>query len=153
MARQTFFSAAPRLTWSSTSQQSASTPSTYQFTVSLPADAGQPLKAITIAQAENLETIRFDVSNSKASTGNHYTAKSAIALASVGGQPENSKAVTIVFDQPVQPGSTVTVALEAKSNPQFGGIYEFGVTAFPEGENGLGQFLGFGRLSFYGGEG
>lgn len=147
---QTYFSAAPRLIRSATSQKTAYTPSTYEFTLSVPVDAGQPLKAITIAQAENVETIQFDVPNSKAFAGDHYAAGPVIPLASIGGsQPVNSKAVTIVFDQPVQPGSTVTVALEAKANPSFSGIYEFGVTAFPEGENGTGLFLGFGRLSFY----
>jgi Protein of unknown function (DUF2808) len=147
---QTYFSTSPRLTRSAASEKGAYAPSTYEFTLAVPADAGQPLKAVTIAQAENAETIRFDVPNSKAFAGNRYAAGPVIPLASIGGsQPANSKAVTIVFDQPVQPGSTVTVALEAKANPTFGGIYEFGVTAFPGGENGTGLFLGFGRLSFY----
>nr|WP_199755917.1 DUF2808 domain-containing protein [Chroococcidiopsis cubana] len=47
----------------------------------------------------------------------------------------------------MSPGTTVTVALRAKRNPS-GGIYLFGVTAFPTGEKSSGQFLGYGRLHF-----
>jgi hypothetical protein len=127
------------------------TPSTYEFTLAVPKDAGQPLKAVTIAQATNVETVKFNISSSKAYVGDRLTASSEIHLASVGGeQPANPGEVTIVFDQPVQPGSTVTVALAAQQNPSLGGVYEFGVTAYPAGENGLGQFLGYGRINFYG---
>jgi Protein of unknown function (DUF2808) len=132
-------------------QIGADTPSTYEFTLTVPQDAGQPLKAVTIAQANNLETVKFDVSQSKAYVGERFASSSEIRLASVGGeQPTNPGEVTIVFDQPVQPGSTVTVALAAQRNPNWGGVYEFGVTAYPVGENGRGQFLGFGRINFYG---
>jgi Protein of unknown function (DUF2808) len=31
-----------------------------------------------------------------------------------------------------------------------GGVYEFGVTAYPTNQDGLGQFLGYGRINFYG---
>jgi Protein of unknown function (DUF2808) len=54
-----------------------------------------------------------------------------------------------VFDQPVQPGSVVTLALQVDANPQIAGIYQFGVTAFPVGENSTGQFLGVERINFY----
>jgi hypothetical protein len=148
---QTFFYHPPSLTRVAASQIGAHLPSTYEFTVTVPANAGQPLKAITIAQAKNLERISFDTSRSQAFAGNRFAAGPMIPLASVGGtQPMNPSEVTVVFDQPVQPGSTVTVAIEAKENPQFGGVYEFGVTAYPAGENGLGQFLGYGRINFYG---
>lgn len=148
---QTFFSHPPQLMRVAASQTGEDTPSTYEFTLTVPKDAGQPLKTVTIAQATNVETVKFNVSSSKAFVGDRLTASSQIRLASVGGeQPANPGEVTIVFDQPVQPGSTVTVALAAQRNPSWGGVYEFGVTAYPEGENGLGQFLGYGRINFYG---
>jgi hypothetical protein len=150
-AGQPFFSHPPQLTRAAATQLGADTPSTYEFTLTVPQDAGQPLKAVTIAQANNLETVKFDVSQSKAYVGERFASSSEIRLASVGGeQPTNPGEVTIVFDQPVQPGSTVTVALAAQKNPNWGGVYEFGVTAYPLGENGRGQFLGFGRINFYG---
>jgi hypothetical protein len=148
-AGQTFFSHPPTLIRAASSQLGVSVPSTYKFTLVVPQDAGQPLKAVTITQAENGETIKFDVSNSKAYTGRRLTANSEIRLASVGGdQPANPGQQTIVFDQAVSPGSTVTIALAAQKNPTSSGIYLFGVTAYPDGENGLGQFLGYGRIHF-----
>ena len=46
--------------------------------------------------------------------------------------------------------TVITVAIESQRNPSWSGVYEFGVTAYPTGENGLGQFLGYGRINFYG---
>jgi hypothetical protein len=147
---RTFFSHPPTLIRAASSQIGVSIPSTYEFTLTVPQDARQPLKAVTITQAGNAETINFDANNSKAFTGRKLTVNSEIRLASVGGaQPANSGEATIVFDQPVQPGNTVTIALAAQRNPNWGGIYLFGVTAYPDGENGLGQFLGYGRIHFY----
>lgn len=102
--------------------------------MTVPEDAGQPLKAVKITQAENLEIVKFDVSNSKASLGQRFASSSEIRLASTGGQPAHPGEVTLVFDQLVQPGSTVTVALAVQQNPSWGGVYEFGVTVYPVGE-------------------
>jgi hypothetical protein len=147
----TFFSDPPQLIRTAASQIGTYIPSSYEFTLTVPKDAGQPLKAVKIVQDKNMETVHFDVSDSKAFIGDRLTASSEVRLASVGGeQPTNSGEVTIVFDQPVQPGSTVTVALAAQRNPGWGGVYLFGVTAYPAGGDGLGQFLGYGRISFYG---
>lgn len=150
-AGQTFFSHPPTLIRAASSQIGANVSSTYEFTLTVPQDAGQPLKAVTITQVENVETVEFDISNSKAYLGRQLTANSGIRLASIGGnQPANPAEATIVFDQPVQPGNTVTIALAAENNPHGGGVYLFGVTAYPDGKDGLGQFLGYGRIHFYG---
>jgi Protein of unknown function (DUF2808) len=148
---QNFFSHPPTLIRTNALHRTPYTPSTYEFTISLPADAGAPLKAVTIVQDQNLETIKFDPKQSKAFAGKRYAAGPEIPLASIGGVPETPGTAMIVFDQPVQPGTTVTVAVDAKANPTWGGIYEFGVTAYPTNEGGRGQFLGYGRINFYGG--
>lgn len=149
--RQPFFSNPPQLIRFMASQVGANASSTYEFTLTVPKDAGQPLRAVKVVQAENVETIKFNIGSSRAFTGDRLTTSSEIRLASVGGeQPANSGEVTIVFDQPVQPGSIVTVALAAQRNPNWPGVYLFGVTAYPAGEHGLGQFLGYGRINFYG---
>ncbi len=49
----------------------------------------------------------------------------------------------------MSPGTKITIGLKAQQNPQRGGVYLFGVTAFAIGEKPHGQFLGFGRLQFY----
>jgi hypothetical protein len=148
--RQSFFSHPPTLIRTNALYTTPHTQSTYEFTISLPADAGAPLKAVTIVQDQNVETIKFDSRQSKAFAGKRYAAGPEIPLASIGGTQETAGTAMIVFDQPVQPGSTVTVAVEAKANPNWGGVYEFGVTAYPTNESGRGQFLGYGRINFYG---
>jgi hypothetical protein len=148
-SNQLYFSHPPTLVRSNALQKAPSTPSTYEFTITIPADAGAPLKAVTIMQDKNLETVRFNTKENKAFAGKRYAAGMEIPLASVGGQ-EIPGTTMVVFDQPVQPGSTVTVAVDAKSNPNWGGVYEFGVTAYPTSENGRGQFLGYGRINFHG---
>lgn len=144
---QTFFSHPPQLVQMIASQHQANVPSTYAVTLRVPVDAGQPLKAVKIAQEPNLSTIKFALDRSKAFTGERFAAGREIPLASVGGQSTPGEAM-VVFAQPVQPGSSVTITLETNANPEAGGIYEFGITAFPDGENGLGQFLGLRRISF-----
>jgi hypothetical protein len=147
---QTFFLHPPRLIRVNATEKQGYAPSTYEFTLNVPIDAGQPLKAVRVVQDTNLETVKFDIGRSKAFAGGRFAAGPEIPLASIGGAQPKAGEATIVFDQPVQPGSTVTVALEAKANPGLGGVYQFGVTAFPDGENGLGQFLGIGRINLYG---
>ncbi|WP_138499726.1 DUF2808 domain-containing protein [Nostoc sp. PA-18-2419] len=150
-SEQTFFNHPPQLIRAAAPQTARDTSSTYEFTLTVPKDAGQPLKAVKIAQAKNLETIKFDINKSKAFASERFAAGPEIRLASIGGndQPSTLGEAIVVFDQPVQPGSTVTVALAAQKNPSLDGVYLFGVTAYPVGDNGLGQFLGYGRINFY----
>jgi hypothetical protein len=145
---QSIFDRSPRLVRSAVNFEAPGVPRpTYQFTISVPEDAGAPLKAVTIAQAENAQKIDFKVDRSSAFIGNSFAGGPAVSLASIGGeQPAKSNEVTIAFEPPVAPGKTVTVALTAARNPFPGGIYLFGVTAFPPGENSSGLFLGYGRL-------
>lgn len=147
---QIAFSHPPQLIRTATSFSSSNIPGTYQFTISVPEDAGEPLEAVSIVQRPNIETIAFDVSQQRAFKGNSFAGGLALHLANIGGtQPSKSNEQTIVFDPPVVPGSTVTVEMVSKGNPTLGGVYLFGVTAYPAGENGIGQFLGYGRLHFY----
>ena len=150
---QTFFDHPPQLIRAATTSQASYTPSTYQFTLQVPANAGEPLGAVRVAQVENLDKIAFDTNRSAAFIGDSFAGGETLPLASIGGdQPNKTNEVTVVFDPPVQPGQTITVELRAIRNPN-GGIYLFGVTAFPAGQNGLGQFLGHGRLHFESGSG
>ncbi|KAM3106788.1 DUF2808 domain-containing protein [Phormidesmis sp. 146-33] len=82
-ARQTFFNHPPQLIRTTASQTGVYTGSTYEFTLTVPQDAGQPLKAVTITQAENSETIKFALNDSKAFFGKRLTASSEIRLAQI----------------------------------------------------------------------
>ncbi|UBF25749.1 DUF2808 domain-containing protein [Kovacikia minuta CCNUW1] len=134
---RSFFDHAPRLVRTAATFQDAYTPSTYQFTIKVPEDAGANLQAVRIAQdSQNIGTVDFDISQSSAFLGGSFAGGPAVSLASVGGtQPTNSNEVTIAFDPPIAPGQTVTVSLQADRNLGGGGVYLFGVTAFPTGEN------------------
>ncbi|GEM_PF-420037 len=57
--------------------------------------------------------------------------------------------LTLTFDPPVSPGTTLTLALTPWRNPAYDGVYLWGVTVWPAGDNAAGQFLGYGRFHFY----
>ncbi|MGB7441533.1 MAG: DUF2808 domain-containing protein [Coleofasciculaceae cyanobacterium] len=146
---QTAFESAPRLIRATSSFKSRNLPTaTYHFTLQVPENAGEPLKAVKIEGRNNSEVIEFDVRKSRAFIGDSLAGGQALSVSSVSGTSKADE-VTVVFDQPVSPGSTVTVALKLKRNPFNPGVYLFGVTAFPEGENGQGLYLGSGRIQIY----
>jgi len=145
---RTFFDKPPRLIRSVATFKSPNTPSEYLFTILLPEDAGEPLQAVSIVQKPNLEWIRFEWSKSRAFLGEGLSGGSSIPLAKVESEPTNPSEITIFFEEAVAPGNKVTVSIRARSNPSFGGVYHFGVTAFSIGENSPGLYLGSGRLHF-----
>ncbi|WP_404790684.1 DUF2808 domain-containing protein [Altericista sp. CCNU0014] len=155
------FDHAPRLVRASTNfQETRVSGTTHQFTIAVPEDAGESLKAVTISQPSNLERIDYEVNQSKAFAGDLFRKGSSdriargteIPLASIGGPQSADGEVTIVFDRPVPPGKAVTVELTSQKNPDWDGVYLFGITAYPEGEKSPGLFLGYGRLNFHGPE-
>jgi Protein of unknown function (DUF2808) len=146
---QTTFTHSPRLIRAATSHNGAGASSTYQFTLSVPKDAGAPIKAVKVTQQSGSENIMFDVSESLAFNGDSFAGGTEVPLASIGGEESSqSGEITVEFDRPIPPGSTVTVALKVKRNPALDGIYSFGVTAYPPGENSQGLFLGDRDLHF-----
>jgi hypothetical protein len=146
---QTVFLKSPHLIRAAATDSSTGARSNYQFTIEVPKNAGASLKAVTIVQKNSPERIKFDVSESKAFIGDSFAGGPTLALTSIGGeQPSEENSVTVAFDRPVEPGTTVTVSLRALHNPQFGGVYQFGVTAYPVGENSQGLYLGSASLHF-----
>lgn len=121
---------------------------TYYFTIKLPPNAGEPLQKVDINQHEGFERVRFDLNNSFAFIGKPSNQGKKLPLNIK--SDRKLKTVSLKFDPPVSPGETVTIALKPVRNPGTDGIYLFGVTAFPAGDNSHGQFLGFGRFHFYG---
>jgi Protein of unknown function (DUF2808) len=121
---------------------------TYYFTLTVPEKAGEPLGKVTIAQSEGTDRIRFSPQHIKAFAGMRDRHAMPFTLGEVVADRQ-TQTVTVNFNPPVPPGQTVTIALSPDRNPLYGGVYLFGVTAFPTGEKSHGQFLGFGRLHFY----
>ncbi len=119
---------------------------TYRFTINLPSDAGVPMQRVMLVQTEGVGNIRFNLSRTTA-----YLSQDRKALLPLGNvsQDPTTGAIDISFEPAIAPGTTVTLALRPIQNPQVGGTYLFGVTAYPQGEKAHGQFLGYGRLQFY----
>ena len=149
--KKAMFEASPRLIRTATTNSTVNGPSTYHFTIEVPENSGEALKAVTISQKDNPDYINLAVNRSNAFIGDSFAGGPDLELADIGGDlSTNPNDVTFVFDEPVQPGETVTVRVKAKRNPSVDGIYLFGVTAFPEGgEDSPGLYLGSGRLHFY----
>lgn len=144
-----YFAEAPRLlAVSSTQKVTQAWGSTYYFTFTVPENAGEPLQRLAITQHEGAETLAYDLEETRSFQGTQFGKGTDIPIGRVTAD-EKKRTVSVTFDPPVSPGTTVTVGLRPYQNPQYSGVYLFGVTAYPLGEKAHGQFLGFGRLHFY----
>lgn len=140
------FAQVPKLLGVSVDFKSIRVPrSRYDFQLNLPDSAQKPLRKVTFEQKEGFDSISFNLKDTIAFIGNNR--EKLLPIQSVTADSEGK--VTVTFEQPIPPGTEFTIRLRAKRNPSTGGTYFFGVTAFPDGENVHGQFLGFGRLQFY----
>ena len=142
-----YFVQPPSLDKAITTFRNPGVPATYYFTLDLPATAGEPLQRVTFKQQQGLEDIRFNLRRSEAEAKAPSQPRQKLSLGEVTSDPK-THTVSVTFDPPVSPGRTVIIGLHPVGNPLFGGIYLFGVTAFPVGEKSHGQFLGYGRLQF-----
>ena len=147
-----YFDRPPSLVDSSTTRNRTSTwGATYYFTVEVPDSAGEPLQRLAVAQRDGDSSARrvaFDLGETRAFIGTRNDRGDAVPLAGVTWDDE-TKTVVVMLAQPAAPGTTITIGLRPERNPRLGGVYLFGVTAFPAGDQGQGQFLGFGRFHFY----
>lgn len=140
----------PRLVATATSMQDTNAwGATYYFTIDLPQNAGEPLQTVTFNQHEGVDNIRFDLEDTRAFVGTRRRRGENISLGAVTRDKE-TRTVTVLFNPPVTPGKTITVGLRPVQNPFSSGVYLFGVKAFPVGAKTAGQFMGYGRLQFYG---
>lgn len=142
---QSVFDRAPRLIGASTTEpNSAVSGGMIEFKLTIPQDAGAPLKAVTISQPTNGAKIVFAYDRSQVMANGV-----AVPISSIGGNDEDDS-VTIPFEHPIQPGATVTISLLVKQNAGTEGNYSFGVTAFSENDvlkDGL--FLGYARVRLF----
>jgi hypothetical protein len=141
----------PRLVNASVTQRTPNLSSTYLFTLEIPPEAPNSVKALLITQRSGLEEISFIPTDSRAVLGDKLAQGTPISLVSVGGEKvSETNEVRVVFDEPVEPGNKVTVALKVRHNPNYGGNYQFGVTAFTDLTDSSPLYLGTVRLYFFG---
>jgi len=148
---QVAFRKAPRLldiytTFSNISMRNA----TYYFDVTIPSDAGAPLQKVAIELRQGQEDIYYKLEKTVAYLGTHNRKGEEIALSTVS-IDESTGIITVEFANPLPPNSTFTIGLKPKRNPDYDGVYVFGVTVFPQGENPYGLYLGSRNLNFYSG--
>ncbi|MDJ0508920.1 MAG: DUF2808 domain-containing protein [Crocosphaera sp.] len=120
---------------------------TYYVTVELPPDIDESLQQLTIQQTQGIDTISFYLEDTIAFEGKPLDRHHALNLARVKRNLDNNQ-IAVIFDPPIPPGKTFTVAFKPKSNPAMSGNYQFAVTAYPAGKNPQGLYLGLGRLFF-----
>ncbi|GBF82888.1 DUF2808 domain-containing protein [Aphanothece sacrum] len=120
----------------------------YYVTIELPKNVGESLQKLTIKQSQGAEIISYDLTETLAFEGTPLNRGNSLTVAKAK-QNLDTNEITIILDPPVPPGNTITVGLKPKINPEIGGVYLFGITAYPTGEKPQGLYLGPGRLRFY----
>lgn len=143
------FDHSPHLVEVTTVDQTPFQKGLYHFVIHIPDHASEGLKTIIITPQDHAAQIDFDLNATTAHQGRAYAHGDRLNLVSLGGDNENPEEIWVVFDEPVAPGETVTITLETHSDPA-DGVYLFGVTAYPDGDDSTGQFLGYGRIQIYG---
>lgn len=142
----------PSLAYAGTTNNTAASSAVrYYFTIEVPETAGEPLQTVSIHQRDSSSAVRevhYDLEDTFAFVGTRRDRGDEIGISDVV-YDNDTQTVSVTFDPPVPPGTTVTLALEPERNPRMEGVYLFGVTVFPEGEQTQGQFLGFGRIHIY----
>ena len=119
----------------------------YYFDITIPEDSGAPLQKVEIELRQGQDRIKYKLERTVAYLGTHSRRGDRLALETVS-QEEKTEVISVVFANSLPPGTTFTVGLKPVRNPDFDGIYVFGVTVFPQGENPFGLYLGSRRLYF-----
>ena len=144
-----FFRASPRLVDSNTSFRSTYVRSTYNFKIDIPANAGNNLAKIVINQQPNFETIKLYPEKTKVfllTPDGEIPVKHSANL--IVDKSKDINEITVDFLKPIPSGSKIKLALRAR-NPLYGGIYQFGVTVYPQGNNPRSLYLGIARFHFH----
>lgn len=150
--RRVFFEQSPRLLEAySTYTDARSWGAKYYFTLYVPENAGEPLEKLIIKQRQGSENIRFLLDETFAFVGQPNNKQEEININRVDRDNE-TREITLIFDPPIPPDTTFSVGLKPRKNPQYGGVYIFGVRAFPPGSQTSGSNLGIGRFHFYDGD-
>lgn len=140
-----FFRKSPRLIRAATSFRNPRAIATYFFEIEMPENVGNSWQSVLINQQKNRENIKFFPEKTLAFINNNQEKK--IPMEAQLEQAEGKNQLNILFKQAIKPGETVTIAIKA-INPLYGGIYQFGVRVYPQGNNPQSLYLGIGRIHF-----
>ncbi|MBD0337360.1 MAG: DUF2808 domain-containing protein [Cyanobacteria bacterium Co-bin13] len=124
--------------------EASSDPDRYQIVIQIPLAAAEPLEALVIKPRDPSAGLSFDLDTTEVFIGETYGLRQ-LPLASVGGTPVDLNQVLVVLENPVPPGTTLSIVLNSQQQPA-DGVYELGITAYPAGADSVGQFLGYGQI-------
>ncbi|BAQ65263.1 DUF2808 domain-containing protein [Geminocystis sp. NIES-3709] len=139
-----FFRTSPRLVRSNAVFKMPDVISTYIFEIEIPENADNNLNKVVINQQINLETITFFPEDSSAFIIN---GKESLIDTDFTLNTDGKNEIIVDLLQPVKAGEKLKLAIKAR-NPLYGGIYQFGITVYPQGDNPQSLYLGNARFSF-----
>ncbi|MFN5194322.1 MAG: DUF2808 domain-containing protein [Cyanobacteriota bacterium] len=120
----------------------------YYFTLELASDAGASLAGLTIQQVRGVDRqFGFNVAATRAFVGRPRREGRPVPT-QVRFDPLERQ-FSVVFPEPVVPGTTVTVVIRPWRNPSQADTYLFQVTALPAGADPVASPVGFGTLRIY----
>lgn len=147
---QGYFTTAPRLLGAATTFSGVRVRGAkYYFNMVIPEDAGNNLQQVAIAQRQGQEEIEFRLDKTVAYLGTNRDKGEQLTISVY--QSTTTEEIIVTFKNSIPPGTPFTVGLKPRENPFYAGVYLFGVTAIPEGNNPTPLYLGAGRLHFYSG--
>jgi hypothetical protein len=122
---------------------------TWYFTLDLPATADEPLSRVLIRPQDlAMYMFPYNLEETQAFEGTRQNRGADLPLGEVS-QDEDSEAVTITFDPPLQPGQVFTIALRPRFNPRRPWAYVFDVLTYPAGDSVRESRAGVAQLQFY----
>jgi len=142
-----FFRTSPRLVRSHSTFTFPNAISTYIFEIEIPKEAENSLNKIIINQQQNTETINFFPDKTKAFIINNNQQILIDNVKTTNNIDDNKNEIIIELNPSIPAGNRVKLEVKAR-NPLYGGIYQFGVTAYPQGENSRSLYLGIARFHF-----
>jgi len=142
-----FFRTSPQLVRTHSTFTYPDVISTYIFEIEIPKEADNSLSKIVINQQPNTETIDFFPEKTKTFIINNNQQKIIDNVKAVNNLDNNKNEIIIELNPSISAGNRVKLEVKAR-NPLYGGIYQFGVTVFPQGENPRSLYLGIARFHF-----
>jgi hypothetical protein len=145
---QGYFVKAPRLVTATTTFNSVrARGAKYYFNIVIPEDAGNNLQQVVIALRQGQDDIKYRLEKTVAYLGtNRDKGEQLVVLAY---QSDTTGEIIVTFKNPLPPGTAFTVGLRPNQNPDYAGVYVYGVTAIPEGNKPTPLYLGSRGLRFY----
>lgn len=122
----------------------------YYVTVDIPANAGEPLKAlqVTLIRGRSIPRLRYRLDDIEVFQGNRRNRGEALPVATAD-YDRDTKTLTVQLKEAAAPGQLITFALKPVRNPSRQGVYLFDIGAAPEGENPVMRRIGTGRLDIF----